>query len=64
MIDEDLFKNAVTIAAAFVANGDIRSDDNYKEDSRSMLLLQELIPNLYHTLRIAKDAISDRVDRA
>ena len=64
MIDEELFNNAVTLAAAFVANGDIRSDDHYREDSESMLLLQELIPNLYHTLRRAKDAISDRVDRS
>ncbi|MDO9069360.1 MAG: hypothetical protein Q7W05_12990 [Deltaproteobacteria bacterium] len=59
MIDEDLFANAVKIAAAFVANGDIRCNDIHRKDSNAMLQLQNIIPAIYSALQSARLQIEE-----
>ena len=60
MQSERLFEQAVQIAAAFVANGDIRlADSNTQgwQTSRAQQMLADLIPSVYETLQRARDQI-------
>lgn len=61
MLDEELFAQAVTLAAAFIANGDIRCADIHQKESLAMLKLQNLIPAIYSTLQSAREQITDPV---
>ena len=47
MKHEQLISHAVTLAAAFVANGDIRLEGNTNEDSKAMAITRDLISTLY-----------------
>lgn len=61
MQSERLFEQAVQIAAAFVANGDIRLADNNAQGwqtSRAQQMLADLIPSVYETLQRARDQIA------
>ena len=53
MIDEKVFEQAVQLAAAFVANGDIRLGLDL-EDSQGIAMLEDLIPVLCRSLAAAK----------
>lgn len=50
MQSERRFEQAVQLAAAFVANGDIRLHGSTRTTSDACAMLQDLIPALYDTL--------------
>lgn len=50
-----LFQQAVQLAAAFVANGDIRLEGSTRSDSQAQVMLGDLILSLYETLDSADD---------
>lgn len=50
MQHERLFDNAVTLAAAFIANGDIRLSGSVRADSTAMAMTRDLIEGLYERL--------------
>ena len=60
MQSERLFEQAVQLAAAFVANGDIRLGGNMRgwQQSQAQQQLADLIPSIYETLQIARDQIA------
>lgn len=58
MQSEKLFDQAVRLAAAFVANGDIRLDGSTREDSDAQAKLADLIPSLYQTLSRVKRTVA------
>ncbi len=60
MQSERLFEQAVQLAAAFVANGDIRLGGDMRgwEKSQAQQKLADLIPSIYRTLQIARDQIA------
>lgn len=47
---EQRFGQAVQLAAAFVANGDIRLNGSTREDSQAMAMVGDLIGSLYNKL--------------
>ena len=53
---EQRFNQAVQLAGAFVANGDIRLMGSTREDSEAMHMLVDLIGSLYVKLGEAHDA--------
>jgi hypothetical protein len=53
-MSEKLFDQAVSLASAFIANGDIRMSGNTNEDSTAMMQLADLIPSLYQMLETAR----------
>jgi len=55
MIDEKLFTHAVTITAAFVANGDIRNAGRCDKDSRAMNQVGDMVATLYAELKSARE---------
>lgn len=57
MVDETRFNQAVQLAAAFVANGDIRLGNSTRDDSQAPAMLGDLIPTLYRTLEAARAAL-------
>ena len=59
MQSEKLFEQAVQLAAAFVANGDIRLSRSTKANSEAQGMLADLIPALYKTLEQARAAVAD-----
>lgn len=59
MQSEKLFEQAVRLAAAFVANGDIRLLRSTKANSEAQGMLADLIPALYKTLEQARAAVAD-----
>lgn len=56
MQSERRFEQAVQLAAAFVANGDIRLHGSTRATSDACSMLQDLIPALYETLTNAYQA--------
>lgn len=58
MISEKRFEQAVTLAAAFVANGDIRLGDSTQPDTVAMQKLADLIPSLYQALETASRVVA------
>lgn len=54
-IDEKLFDQAVTITAAFVANGDIRCAGSTREDSTAMAKVGDMLTTTYKVLRESRD---------
>lgn len=50
MNKEQLFSNAVSLAAAFIANGDIRLSGSTDPDSNAVTMTSELISTLYREL--------------
>lgn len=58
MQSERLFEQAVQLAAAFVANGDIRLGGSTRSDSQAQAMLADLIPSLYETLAKARAAVA------
>ena len=61
MHSERLFEQAVQLATAFVANGDIRLGGNTRgwQKSQAQQMLAELIPAIYDTLQLARDQIAE-----
>ena len=53
-MDERIFDQAVTIAAAFVSNGDIRLGGSTKKDSIAMAMLHDVIVAAYAVLEDAQ----------
>ena len=62
MQSERLFEQAVQLAAAFVANGDIRLGGDTRSSSQAQDMLADLIPSLYETLSRARDATAGAKD--
>lgn len=60
MKSEKLFDQAVQLAAAFVANGDIRLERDMREGTVPMQQLADLIPSLYKMLEAARANLVDR----
>ena len=58
MQSERLFEQAVQLAAAFVANGDIRLAGSTRPSSQAQAMLADLIPALYETLERARDQVA------
>lgn len=60
MQSERLFEQAVQLAAAFVANGDIRLANSTRgwRESQAQAMLADLIPSIYETLQRARDQIA------
>jgi hypothetical protein len=52
---EKTFEQAVQLAAAFVANGDIRLGQDLREGTAGMQKLADLIPSLYSMLLAARE---------
>ena len=50
MKHDQMFSHAVTLAAAFIANGDIRLTGSTKPDSKAMAMTRDLIETLYEEL--------------
>ncbi len=50
MKTEQFFEQAVNLAAAFVANGDIRLGGNTGQNAQAQEMLLDLIPTLCRTL--------------
>lgn len=65
MQSERLFEQAVQLAAAFVANGDIRlaGEMGGWQQSRAQQQLADLIPSIYETLQRARDQIAAAQER-
>lgn len=61
MHSERLFEQAVQLATAFVANGDIRLAGNTRswQNSQAQQMLADLIPSIYDTLQRARDQIAE-----
>ncbi len=57
---ERIFDQAVELASAFIANGDIRMGGNTNEDTPAMMMLADLIPSLYQMLQDARKNTIDR----
>ena len=57
MQSEKLFDQAVQLAAAFVANGDIRLQGRLGKRPQELERLGDLIAQLYETLRTARDNV-------
>lgn len=55
MQSERRFELAVQLAAAFVANGDIRLRGSSRTTSEACAILKDLIPALYETLAQARE---------
>lgn len=64
MQSERLFEQAVQLATAFVANGDIRLAGNTRgwQNSQAQQMLADLIPSIYETLQRARDQIAAAQD--
>ena len=60
MCDEKLFTNAVQLAAAFVANGDIRCGKSFREDTDAMNIISTIVPSIYTALEDAKQTIEEK----
>lgn len=50
MTHDQLFSHAVTLAAGFIANGDIRLANTTRADSQAMDVMRDLIESLYERL--------------
>lgn len=61
MQTEKRFDQAVTLAAAFVANGDIRLGNDLGPDSDTQAKLVDLVTSLYRTLETARQQVSQDV---
>lgn len=59
MIDEKLFSHAVTVASAFVANGDVRWAGTKQTDKMTMGKVEDLVVDFYSVLQRAQS----RIDR-
>lgn len=58
MQSEKLFEQAVQLAAAFVANGDIRLARSTRANTEAQAMLADLIPALYKTLEQARESVA------
>lgn len=57
MLDEKDFALAVTMATAFVSNGDLRLEGTTRKGSQTLSMIEDLIPELYFVLRSARKNI-------
>jgi hypothetical protein len=55
MTRDQAFAQAVQLAAAFVANGDIRLNNSVREDNQSFEMLRELVDQMYLVVRKSYD---------
>lgn len=62
MKTEKRFDQAVTLAAAFVANGDIRLGTDLSSESDAQAQLADLVETLYCTLERARQKVAHDVD--
>lgn len=58
-LDNQRLDRAVQLAAAFVANGDIRLGNSTRVESQSMVMLQDLITSLYARLVLVEEELAD-----
>lgn len=56
--DEKTFDQAVTLAAAFVANGNISCGGSLRGDSTGLAMVADVIPELYKVVAEAKKLIT------
>lgn len=59
MLNEKTFDQAVTLAAAFVANGDIRCGGNTNQNTMAMDQLGDLLTTLYKVVEEARKHAAD-----
>ncbi len=59
-LDDKCLDRAIQLAAAFVANGDIRIGDNVRPDSTAMAMLDDLITSLYDRVLEVEQKILNR----
>ena len=57
-VDQRRLDRATQLAAAFVANGDIRLGGNTRDDSTAMAMLGDLIDTLYAKLTLVEQALA------
>lgn len=57
LTEEKLFEHAVTLTAAFIANGDIRCGDKISEDTQAMEQVQDMITTLYSVVTKASNRL-------
>lgn len=57
-IDEKLLAHAVTLTAAFVANGDFRCGGGTRKDVTGVLQVEDMITTLYGVLESVCETIS------
>jgi len=50
MKNDILFAHAVTLASAFIANGDIRCGGNTNENTAAMDMIGDMVTSIYRTL--------------
>ena len=62
MLDEKLFDQAVTITAAFIANGDIRCGGSTREGSTAFAQVEDMITTVYKVLRSSRDYLRSQPD--
>ena len=53
MVNEEFFKQAVLLTAAFIQNGDVRTGGNCRADGTAMLMTGDLITAAYHAIEQA-----------
>lgn len=58
MIDETILAHAVTLAAAFVANGDIRCGGNTGTKETCFAQISDILPTLYFAVAGAQRRIT------
>jgi hypothetical protein len=56
--DERTFEQAVRLAVAFVANGDIRLGTDKKARTRALEMLGDLIPELFEKIESARSVLA------
>ena len=57
MIDEKIFEHAVTLTAAFVANGDFRCGGSTRENSTGALQVGDMLTTMYAVVQSARQSI-------
>lgn len=55
--DEKTFEQAVALAAAFVANGNISLGGSLRSDSLGLAMLADAIPEIYQVVADAKEML-------
>lgn len=61
MIDEKIFAHAVTMATAFVENGDIRFDGSTKKDNVAAQMIGGMVESLYYAIQDARQSIEEKL---
>ncbi len=59
---DQIKSQAIALASAFVANGDVRICRDFNADSDTMLMLGDLIDSLYVMLSVTHARLDERAD--